>query len=254
VHKALAHHPDDAAQAMCATLTRVIVEVFSYCNRTCSFCSNAAFSRRGPNRFMRHDVYGRILRDLACGRFAGSLGFGRYSEPLSHPSIFVRIAEARTHLPDAHLFANTNGDFVSAATLDELAAHGLDELKIMHYLPDGERFTTAAAQAGCEKFLKQRAMMATVGKVYSDQLIFYNVHHPRLRVSLRSESYSARGTDRGGLVPGLSSVQRGHGCRAPAKELNIDFDGSVVPCCNIRSDAPSHEEFILGNVATASLP
>jgi radical SAM protein with 4Fe4S-binding SPASM domain len=35
----------------------------------------------------------------------------------------------------------------------------------------------------------------------------------------------------------------------PFFDIYIEYNGSVVPCCNIRSDVDNHREYILGNIA-----
>ena len=42
---------------------------------------------------------------------------------------------------------------------------------------------------------------------------------------------------------------RDYPCLDPAYFLAIDYDGSVMPCCQMRHDNPEHKDFILGNVA-----
>jgi hypothetical protein len=43
--------------------------------------------------------------------------------------------------------------------------------------------------------------------------------------------------------------QRRSPCLIVFQHLNVDYDGTVVPCCNIRSDEPSHAPFLIDRLA-----
>lgn len=54
--------------------------------------------------------------------------------------------------------------------------------------------------------------------------------------------------DRGNSMKQYSSGDRLGPCRAPFDTFVIDYDGSVIPCRNIRSDYPPHQAMIVGNL------
>ena len=57
------------------------------------------------------------------------------------------------------------------------------------------------------------------------------------------------GTDRGATIPELSQEKiRLSPCLVPYTDLYIDFNGKVVPCCNIRSDIAEHSDFVLDDL------
>jgi radical SAM protein with 4Fe4S-binding SPASM domain len=41
---------------------------------------------------------------------------------------------------------------------------------------------------------------------------------------------------------------RKYPCCEPLYFIGIDYNGNIVPCCQIRSDNPSHKDYILGNI------
>jgi len=46
----------------------------------------------------------------------------------------------------------------------------------------------------------------------------------------------------------IKQKERNFPCYEPQFFVGVDFNGSVVPCCNIRSDIKKHKRFILGNL------
>lgn len=239
---------------MCRTVRRVVIENFNYCNRVCSFCSNSVIDRRSSKIYLFHRTYTKILNELAMGGYSHAVAYGRYSEPLADPITVERVAQARSTLPTAHLYVNTNGDYLDQALLERLFRAGLDELKVMRYLPVGRRFTTDEGARSCEALLGALGLPGRLVTHEPEAIVYYEVDLPWPgAMSVRAESYALRGCDRGGTLAHLAGRRRLLPCRAPIYELNIDFDGSVVPCCNMRSDVPLHRPYVLGNVADTAL-
>jgi radical SAM protein with 4Fe4S-binding SPASM domain len=59
--------------------------------------------------------------------------------------------------------------------------------------------------------------------------------------------------NRGGLLENMPNDFRKSPCLEPCRFVGIDYTGDVVPCSNIRSDAPEHKEYVLGNLHNDSL-
>ena len=246
--------PHDQIRQLCATVGRVVLENFDYCNRVCSFCSNAVIDRRSTRRYLPEAIHDAVLRELSAGGYSNSLAYGRYSEPLADEITVRRVESARKILPRAHLFINTNGDYLDRDLLARLFAAGLDELKVMRYLPNGRPFTTDAGARSCTALLDALDLVGELRTFEPDRIVYYEATLPWPgRMSVRSESYAARGCDRGGVLLHLAGRRRTEPCHSPSLEINIDFDGSVVPCCNMRSDAPQHQPYVLGSLAVSSL-
>ncbi len=47
--------------------------------------------------------------------------------------------------------------------------------------------------------------------------------------------------------------RRKNPCQYPTIGIYVDYNGSVTPCCNIRSDVDFHKEYILGNINENSI-
>lgn len=82
---------------------------------------------------------------------------------------------------------------------------------------------------------------------YDGNKNLYTSKDKRYRV-MRLDSINNRG---GALT--LKQPKRTTPCMEPSYFIGIDYEGSVVPCCNIRHDVKSHKSHILGNVKTRKL-
>ena len=58
---------------------------------------------------------------------------------------------------------------------------------------------------------------------------------------------------KGGIISRYEKVRRTEPCMEPTYFVAIDYNGMVTPCCHIRSDEPSHQGFILGDLHNHTL-
>jgi len=58
--------------------------------------------------------------------------------------------------------------------------------------------------------------------------------------------------NRGGALK-LKKVARTKPCMEPTYFVGVDYEGSIVPCCNFRHDVESHKNHVLGNVKDSKL-
>jgi len=233
------------------------IEVSEFCNRACSFCPNAFLDRRDQHGQMSDALYGAIMTDLESIDYAGRICFHRYNEPLADREyILRRIAECSRRLPHAHSKIYTNGDYLTADYLGALQAAGLRELLATVYLGDTQKYDETLM---AERF---RARLAALALPY--QMIVEEPDHrlarvefgPTLHVFYRGKNFEKpvgdEGTiqswDRGGSVEGLSTYERRSPCLVVFNEMHVEMDGTVVPCCNIRTDNPEHRAYKIGRI------
>ena len=237
-----------------AQLKRVILEIHNYCNRKCIFCLNATIDRRSRKDLMDQKMFHSILEQLAAENFGGALMFGRFHEPLSDPVIISYVLLARTVLPSNRITLNTNGDFFSRDFVGALFENGLSDMNVMVYLSNGRSFSDDAIAAEARRFAKKHGLRLVRGKSVAGQMSVFEVILPaelRGRVFLHGENYSipGLGCDRGGILDSVVSKDvREASCSAPFFEVNIDFNGDMMPCCNLLSDVPSHNRYRMGNI------
>jgi MoaA/NifB/PqqE/SkfB family radical SAM enzyme len=222
------------------SIHRVEIEVFSYCNRRCWFCPNSVIDRISENRIMPPALYSTIIRQLADVEFSGMISYSRYNEPLSDRLILDRIAEARRELPNAFLHTNTNGDYLDRPYLDALYEAGLRGLNIQAYLKGDERYDDDKIRSRVDQTLRKLDLPARKTIDSSGEWLEYVLDYRDMNIRLYGRNFGKNGTDRGGAVDVRTDYLRSSPCLMPFFTVYIDYNGRMVPCCNIRSDHPAH--------------
>lgn len=236
---------DEAKALFKASVRSVEIETFTYCNRVCWFCPNSFIDRRSTRKHMDEDLYLSILADLASVDYDGEITYSRYNEPLADRIILTRLRQARAAVPRARLATHSNGDYLDRAYLEELYDAGLRGLHVQAYLGNEERFDDAKVLAR----LRRRAgelgvpyvlLRARPGRSYEAKLFFRDMH-----LTLSAFNYDLHGCNRGGLLDVGPSRVRTAPCASVFGSVYVDWNGAVVPCCNIRSDAPDHASYVV---------
>jgi Radical SAM superfamily len=226
------------------------IETTSYCNRTCSFCPNSLIDRRSDKLYMPDDTWDAIVGGLREVNYARTLVWSRYSEPLSERRILQRIREVRAAAPRARICVNSNGDYLDAEYVRELHDACLDRLWVDIYIPDDEDYNSDVAHEYNDRFLRRvrrhGRVIATTPEltcsVDCDGLEMTT--HVRNLAVLRANDMSGRG----GLIQIARKTIRQAPCYAPFKHLVVDWDGSLVVCCQLRSDSVKHADAVLGRI------
>ena len=246
---------DDAIRLFKEHVELIEFETTSYCNRTCSFCPNSFIDRLSEKLTMPESTWRAILDGLNEVEYKGNVVWSRYSEPLSERRIIERIREVRQVAPQTRICINSNGDYLDADYLRELEEAGLDRLWIDVYFPDDETYDYEAARKYHDKFLKRIKRSAT--PLPSEPELAYKIASPDMEVVAHVRNVAALKTmdlsDRGGLIQIARQTVRDAPCYAPYKHLVIDWDGSVVICCQLRSDSPAHGSGVIGKIAKEDL-
>jgi hypothetical protein len=223
-----------------AAVQMVEIEVHTFCNRKCWFCSNTVVDRRSAARLMAPELYTSILEQLTEIDYERTISFSRYNEPFANPVIIDRIVEARARLPRAVLHSNTNGDYLKRDTLQTVADVGLNSLSIQCYLGDTEAYDHERVKGQFEKILKRLGLsfpvtIDTPGEWYEGA-----GEHRGLKIRVYGRNFAVNGTSRGDTVGIAKSYVRTSPCLSPFWHFYVDWNGSVMPCCNLRSEVPSH--------------
>jgi len=220
------------------------------CNRTCSFCPNSLIDRITEPKIMPEATWSSILTGLREVRYNSAFVWSRYSEALSERRILERIREVRDAAPASHICVNSNGDFLDGEYLEELEKSGLDRLWIDLYIPDSKYYNLEEAKTYHKQFLarigRKSVLLDTspelTHRVQSKHMeIFTHVRNIAVMTALDMSG-------RAGLISFARKTLRTAPCYAPYKHLVVDWDGSVVVCCEIRSDSPSHREGVVGKI------
>jgi len=241
--------PERARALFKSSVTQVEIETFTYCNRRCRFCANSYIDRRSENRHMDEALYLRILRDLAAVDYDQAITFSRYNEPLADRVILDHIREARRLLPKACLSAHSNGDYLDAAYLESLRAAGLNRLRVQVYLGNEERFDDDRILRQMARRLKKLGLPYNMTAAFKGTRYMAQLVCEGMEVTLDARNFGVLGVDRGQTVLMPQSFERRSPCLVVFQHLCIDCDGTVVPCCNIRSDEPRHAPYVIDRLA-----
>lgn len=235
-----------------ASVSMVEIEVFSYCNRRCWFCPNSIVDRISNNVEMRTDIYDGIIRQLSRIEYDGVISYSRYNEPLADRVILERIAFARELLPAATLHTNTNGDYLDGKYIEDLYDAGLRSLNIQLYLKNDERYDHAAIGRRFEQVKKRIALPCRPTVDKPGTWLEYSMHYRNMRIRVYGRNFEINGTNRGEQVDLFSGYIRTAPCLMPFWSVYIDFDGSMMPCCNLRSDIDQHKMYIQSRLSEES--
>lgn len=227
----------------------VEIEVHSYCNRQCWFCPNSFIDRHSRRAYLPAETYEAILANLAEIDYDQILSFSRYNEPLADRVILDRLKAAHQTIPKARLHLNTNGDYLTPAYLEELYEAGLRSMKIQIYLQNDETYTDERVQVRAKQILDKLGLPAALLVDKPDEWLEYGLAYRDMEITLYARNFRRNGTDRGGLLDIRPVDARKMPCLMPVWAIYVDYTGHMVPCCNIRSDAPSHQPYILGRLS-----
>lgn len=239
---------DHAAGLFRRSVNMVEVEVFSYCNRRCWFCPNSKIDRISANRYMDTRLYSSIMDQLASIGYAGKISYSRYNEPLADRCILDRIREAREKLPAALLHTNSNGDYLTPDYLAELYDAGLRSLRIQVYLQNEERYSDERIRERAAQTLDRLGIPARKKIDVKGKRLEYRLSYRDMDLRLYGRNFETDGTSRGGLVDVKRDYRRTSPCLVPFLSVYIDYNGKMMPCCNFRSDAPEHADYIMADL------
>src|SRR5262245_57757919 len=71
-----------------------------------------------------------------------------------------------------------------------------------------------------------------------------------MRIRIYARNFEVNGCNRGESVPIQFAYRRTSPCLSPFYHVYVDFNGKVMPCCNLRSDVPSHADAVIGDLNT----
>ena len=248
--------PAQKRQLFKGVVSNVEFEPHAFCNRVCSFCPNSHIDRRSNRQVLSPQVYTKVLTELQEIGYGETITFARYSEPMARDEIFGMVEEARRKLPNAYLKLISNGDYLTPEKIDRLKTAGLNFLPISLYLPESTPWTREAAMEQLLAFservqLGYRIRRLTATGLYAD----FIVDGMKMNARCLNFGIGKHGVDRGMSVDWMTDSEfvRKDPCSFVFRNFTMDYDGNVMPCCNLRSDIAEHRQFILGNVTGSSI-
>ena len=221
-------------------------ETFSYCNRKCWFCANSFIDRKSANVHLSEEVFAKILRDLGAIGYAGTVNLSNYNEPLSDRAIVEHIARVRRAAPAATISVYSNGDYVNAGYLAELRDAGLDEIYLSIHTGDREDLNDAKVERRIATLSHKIGAAVEFSKYEPGVQYKARVKFRGMRIQMYEPNMRTLGSNMGELIPGLQQdYRRTSPCLEPFTHFTVNYNGQVVPCCRIRSDAAEHEDYVI---------
>ena len=227
------------------------VETSSQCNRKCHYCPNATNDRLSFNQFMDKAVYEKLINDLATIGYDKSLHFVGYNEPLMHKdSILANIAYAREKLPHATLKVLTNGDYLDAEYLKELAEAGVNKMLISIHQKAGEPFDDGMMITRVTMLSRKLNIEPVIVNQEKNVGITVRLPHDKIFIEMYQRNYMEQGHNRGGLLENVGRDIHGRtaACTLPVTQFIVGYQGTVIPCCVLVGDDLRHAEYRTGTI------
>lgn len=247
------------------SVLRVSIAISSYCNRQCSYCPNSIVDRKSNAYFMSDDLFFNILRQLATIDYSEIIQIHRYNEPLAERDYALsRIGYIRAFLPNAKIHIFTNGDYLDRGYLDQLAKLGVAEIDVtVHAGPGGktdiESLIYEQNRRMAEYGLKFQISPWDLAEAVAEKHRHGTAVHPDgMKLVINAvdfyrglETGTAWAYDRGVLKIPRAYV-RDKPCMSQFCEMEIEWDGTLLPCCQINNDAFAHDNYVLGKLTPDS--
>lgn len=229
----------------------VEIEPHSFCNRVCWFCPNSFIDRRSETKYMDRSILLKLLKDLKSIKYNELISFTRYSEPFGNEIFFETLKLVKEYLPNAILHANTNSDYLNNETLHKAYDSGLRSLNIQIYLGEEENFCLDYVQKKAGKIIKKISDVAIKLESNTDSWISYQCSYKDMNIKMYARDFHDSGINRGGLNVSSGEKKRYTPCSMPFNYVYVDYNGSIVPCCNMRSDLKEDENnYIVGKLTS----
>jgi radical SAM protein with 4Fe4S-binding SPASM domain len=253
--------PEDARDLFKRSVNTVTVAISSYCNRQCSYCPNSITDRKSNRYYMSDDLFFSLMRQLTKIDYDDTIYIHRYNEPLAEKDYaLARIRDIRVFLPKAKIRIFTNGDYLDRAYLDDLADLGVTEIVATVHAGPGGKTDIAALAVEQDRRVSELGLAFTYNDSEDDRVRVAVARHPKgllLRYDAHDfyrgmEHGDAWAHDRGGVLPIPRKFVRTAPCLMQFVSVEVEWDGTLLPCCQIQNDAFAHDDYVLGKLTPES--
>ena len=224
------------------------IEPHSYCNRTCWFCPNSFIDRKRDVKLFDKEILIKLLNELQTINYDGQISFTRYSEPFGNNYFYEMLSIVKKSLPNSFLHANTNSDFLNNKTLQKAYDNGLRSLFVQIYLDKDEAFNFTNIDKKAQKIINLISDVKIELDFIKDDWIEYKCIYKDMKIRMYARDFTVNGTNRAGLEIIKKKTVRTSPCFMVFTDIYIDYNGNIVPCCNIRSDNLLQKNYVIGNI------
>ena len=186
---------------------KISIEINSYCNRSCSFCTRTLDNREKVR--MPEELVHKVLYELAAIKYNGRIAFHFFNEVFTDNRIFSFFEKCKELGLNNYLV--TNGDFLKKHIVERLKTYNIKEFALSIY----DWKTEEEFQEKCNYFMEEL-------KLRDHNWEFYiikggdNFGNRAGYVSHKEETLSLP------LTAACSKIEN---------KIDIRYDGSVVMCC-----------------------
>lgn len=238
------------------TVSNVVIEISSYCNRHCTYCPVSQVDRSSTNSILPDIVFDRIIKDLVQIDYSGGVCLNLYNEPMANRQLLLsRIRSVRHQLPRSRIYFSTNGDYLNLEYLKEMVDAGLSELYVTLHAPKGKPYNDAYVVSRFCELSARLNKTIKVTTVATNQTVQGVVSLYGITINVFSTNYDIFGSDRAGSISTLTAIAtaRTAPCDRPFNDFTISYDGTIFPCCQMFADNVSHKSsYAIGNIADFS--
>ena len=256
--------PETAAKLFKKSVNLVAFAISSYCNRQCTYCPNVIADRKSAKNYMSDGLFFNILRQLSKIDYDQGINITRYNEPLADRDYALsRLRDIRVFLPKAVICIYTNGDYLDRSYLDEIAKLGVQAINATVHAGAGGKTDIESLILEQNRRLEELGLAFEIEPETDAVKHKYRIARGRHRDGLHityaahdfyrgAETGDAWAYDRGGSLPIPKAYVRKNPCFVQFTELNVEWDGSILPCCQIHNDVFDHDDYVLGKLDSAS--
>lgn len=239
-----------AMETFYSNVDAIIIELSSYCNRSCLYCPVASDKSKKNNQNIPDKIFFRVLKDAIKMRYEKKFCLNLFNEPLYDIDYFIeRVKTIRRFFPKNHIHAYSNGDFVKKGDLERLYFSGLSHLEITLHLANPSDYNDDFAMKSLSSFQKKIGLPLFLTEVSSGKAIIAQGIVRNCCFQVHVKNYLEVGIGRVCIVDALKDKKYRTGkCIKPTNQFVVDHKGDVQLCCNLYTNHEKHKPWIIGNV------
>ena len=129
---------------------------------------------------------------------------------------------------------------------------GKDSAWTLHRLRNDDRYDHERMRTKLLKTIDQLQIPARVIRDEPGVWLEASATTAGIQMRIYARNFELNGCSRGESVPIQFTHRRTSPCLSPFYHVYIDFNGTVMPCCNLRSDVPAHADAAIANLSNGA--
>lgn len=226
-------------------IRHIDLQLFNYCNRSCWFCPPQCQYKESEIKYMDDKTFSNTILLIKSLNVYDKVNIclNRYCEPFYDIERIVKGAsDLKKILPNSRIIVQTNGDLMTQLNVVTAIASVIDEIRINLYdldITQTIEFLISKFGYDITKFIKPIRG--------ENKQLYFKRHNIDFYV-LFNKIDTMEITNRGNTIKGFKCEERTTRCMIPRYILPVDYDGTIMPCCDTYGKTDKHSEMIIGNV------